>query len=374
MSNVDVTRDAPPTQLLPIDTSVKIPDSVKRAAAAAEAYYKPQTEGTPPVDPSVTPPAEPTPPPAEPVKAADADTTPKPKKPAKSVASAPAEPVAQPVTPSAPPAAPVEPPVDEAQWEHRYRSMKGRFDASQGVLAQMQEQMSMMANELTRTQAMLMQQQHPVTPQSLITDDDRKNYGDDLIDLTKRAAKEAVEPEIQSVKEENRRLQHRLLQQQQRGVMDALDAEMPDWREINKSPRFIQWLSLPDIYSGVVRKKMLDAAYQAASAPRVLAFFKGFIADEVATGNIEPPVAAQQPPPAPRQAATSLEVIAAPGRARPAGGGNTPVPADDKPIFTRAQIANFYRPDTIRSYVGRESERHALEQQIFAAQKEGRIR
>ena len=119
---------------------------------------------------------------------------------------------------------------------------------------------------------------------------------------------------------------------------------------------------------------MLDAAYQAASAPRVLAFFNGFIADEVATGNIEPPVAAQQSTPAPRQAATTLEQIAAPGRARPASGGNTPAPADDKPTFTRAQIARFYSEVRAGVYSGRDTEKNAFEQSIFLAQREGRIR
>jgi len=253
--------------------------------------------------------------------------------------------------------------------------MKGRYDASQGVMAQMQEQMSLMANELARTQAMLNQPANtPQTPHSLVTEDDRRNYGDDLIDLTKRAAREAVEPEINAVKQENQQLQQRLVQQQQQGVINALDGELTNWREINRSPRFRQWLSLPDIYSGVVRKQMLDAAFAAASAPRVLAFFKGFIADEVATGNIEPPVALEQPTPAPRVAAASLEQIAAPGRARPASGGNTPAPADDKPTFTRAQIAKFYSDVRAGVYRGRDADKNGTEQSIFLAQREGRVR
>jgi hypothetical protein len=369
MSNVDVVRDAPVKPQLPADPNVHIPESVKRAAAIADAYYTPQ-DGTPPtvtpVEPVVATPAEPV---VEPV----VPPTPKPKKPAKPVASAASEPVVEPVVP---PVAPVaEPPVGEEQWEHRYRSMKGRYDATQGIMAQMQEQMSLMANELTRTQSLL--QQQPVTPQqvqSLVTEDDRKNYGDDLIDLTRRIAKDTVEPELTSVKEENKRLQQRIVQQAQRGVIETLDDQLPDWREINNSPRFKQWLSLPDIYSGVVRKKMLDAAYQAASAPRVLAFFKGFITDEVATGNIEPPAAAQQSTPAPRQAAVVLEQIAAPGRARPASGGNTPAPANDQPIFTRPQVAKFYSDVRAGVYSGRDAEKNAYEQAIFLAQREGRIR
>jgi hypothetical protein len=370
MPNVDITVDAKAHHGLPPDPTVKLPDSVTRAAAAANAYY----EQPPPVEPVATP-AEPVQAAPEPVVEPVVEPAPAPKTRAKPRASAPAEPANQPVVAPAAPAAPAAP-VSEEQWEHRFRSMKGRYDASQGVLAQMQEQMSMMANELTRTQAMLNQplNQPPPAPHTFVTEDDRKNYGDDLIDLTKRAAREAVEPEINAVKQENQQLQDRLLKQAQQGVVQVLDQQVPDWREINRSQRFRHWLSLPDIYSGVVRKQMLDAAYAAASAPRVLAFFKGFVNDEVATGNIDPPVALEQPTPAPRVAAASLETIAAPGRARPASGGNTPAPADDKPTFTHVQIKAFYNDVRSGAYRGREADKNATEQAIFAAQREGRIR
>lgn len=372
---IDITVPAAAKPLPPIDPNVQIPESVRRAAAKAEAYYAPQ----PPVaDPPVAPepqadPAAPLqpPPPEPPVDPAVAPEPPKPRKPraAQRVAApAPAEP-----PPPAPP--PADPDVPEAQWEHRFRSMKGRYDANQGVMAQMQEQMSLMAQELARTQALLTNPvNQPPPPSSLITDLDRQNYGTDLIDLTTRVAREAVEPELNAVKQDNQRLQKRVLQQSQQGVIEHLDAEIPNWREIRASERFQRWLSLPDIYSGVVRKQTIDAAYAAASAPRVLAFFRGFLAEEVATGNIDPPVASQQPTPAPRTAAVPLDTIAAPGRARPASGGNTPAPAEDKPTFTRAMITAFYNDIRAGRWAGRDQDRAAYEQAIFAAQREGRIR
>jgi hypothetical protein len=251
--------------------------------------------------------------------------------------------------------------------------MKGRYDASQAVIGQMQEQMTMLGNELSRTQHLMFQgNQPPPQPKTLITDADKQAYGDDLIDLTRRAARDAVQPELDALQQENQRLQQNFLRQQQQGVTQTLDQEVPNWRTINKSQAFNSWLSLPDIYSGVVRKQMLSAAYEAASAPRVLAFFKGFIQDEVATGNIEPPEAVQQQV-APRQAAVSLERLAAPGKARPAG-GNPPTPASETPIFTRAQIARFYSQQGRQAYLGREKDRAADEQLIFAAQREGRVR
>lgn len=119
---------------------------------------------------------------------------------------------------------------------------------------------------------------------------------------------------------------------------------------------------------------MLDAAYQAADAPRVLAFFTGFVNDEaIAAGNVAP-APTPEPPQAPRQAAVPLERLAAPGRARPAGGSDAPNVPADKPTFTRKQISVFYNDVRRGAYAGREAEKAAREREIFSAQNEGRVR
>jgi hypothetical protein len=66
-------------------------------------------------------------------------------------------------------------------------------------------------------------------------------------------------------------------------------------------------------------------------------------------------------------------MLTAPGRAHPAGGNDLPSPAD-KPIFTRQQIAAFYRAVREQQFAGREADKAAIEQAIFLAQTEGRIR
>lgn len=369
MSNVDVERNASSMPLPPIDETVHLPKSVRDAAARADAYYK--AAEAPPAD-GEAPPVEGAPeaPPA-PVEPPKPPKAPKAKKAAPEASEAPPAPV------EAPPA-PVEAPVAETEWEHRYRSMKGRYDASQQILGQMQEQMTMMGEELSRTQNVLMQLQGSNTTTaapttSLITPKDEQDYGKDLIDLTRRAALDAVQPKLTKLEEENSQLRQQVTQSSQMGVAQLLDREVPNWREINRDVRFKNWLSLRNVYSGVVRKRELDAAYQAADAPRVLAFFKGFVSDEaIATGSGDPAPSTEQPAPAPRQAAVALENLSAPGRARPAG-GDTPTPAD-KPIFTRAQIARFYSDVRRGMYTGRDKEKAAFEQALFAAQGEGRVR
>lgn len=355
----EVTRDAPAKPQPPIDTNVRIPDSVRRAAAAADAYYT----QTPPKAPEPEPAPPPLPGP-EPVKKAVPAPQPEP----------------EPAPPPQPEPEPHDADVGTDQWEHRYRSMKGRYDAQLQINAQMQEQMGQLGDELVRTQAML-QQNFSAPPKTapqtktFLTPEDAQNYGTDLIDLTKRAAMDAVAPKLNELEQENQQLRQRVTQQSQMGVVQTLEQRVPNWREINRDPNFKRWLSLRDIYSGVVRKQMLDAAYQAADAPRVLAFFTGFVQDEaIAAGTVAPAQPNEPPSPAPRQPAVPLERLAAPGRARPAGGNDAPNVPADKPTFTRKNIADFYNDVRKGSYSGREQEKSAREREIFAAQAEGRVR
>lgn len=352
---VEVTREAPRSQLAPIDTSVPVPPSVKRAAAAAEALHAaayqtpaPVVENSPQADPLVVennPQADP------------------------SVQSN-AAPVTPPVAP-----APLEN-VTEQQWEHRYNSMKGRYDQAMRNNGMLQEQLQEMSNEVMQWQNRAANPSAPVNTE-LLTPEERAEYGVDLIDVTKRAAREALTPEIETMRGEMNTLKQTIQRNNIAAMWASLDAQLPEWRTINRSDKFKAWVSLPDIYSGQVRHGLLNQAFQAADVPRVIGFFNGFIRDEaIATGTSEQPVpqpAAGDPPPAPRQAAVPLVNLAAPGRAKPATGGNANAPVE-KPVFTRADVAKFYRDVRTGYYTGRVAEKNAREAEIFSAQNDGRIR
>jgi hypothetical protein len=381
MANVDVVRDMPVRQLAPVDPDVKIPDSVKAQAAKAESYYgkrKPVTATdqvqAPPVEPVTEPVAEPV---AEPVTNVVAEPVQPPKRrPGRPRTVTPPEPTAEAAPDNIPLSAPAPAPAADPNWEHRYHSMKGRYDALIHTQGSMQEQMSQMGDELMRLQQLVQVRGAQPPPQArstkkFVTDEDVKTYGPELIDLARRAAEEVIAPDIEASQTEIRSLKQTLANNAQAALQLTLDQDVPGWREINLDPRFKQWLRLPNIYSGRIRHQMLSDAYRAANAPLVVQLFKDFITDEEATGNYAPAPTEEQPSPAPRKAAVPLVVLAAPGRAKPAG-GDTAVPAD-KPSFTRLQVKRFY--DAVRAghFAGREVEKDRQEREIFQAQNEGRI-
>lgn len=348
-----------------VDPNVTVPEHVRRAAEQAEAIHKQAYE----------PPA----PTAEEIAARARDAT-NPNE----LPRAQELPVAKPADQQQPALPGVDPKtgevVSEESWHQRYLSMQGRWQSAQKTIGAMEEQMRQLGVELVRTQNMMQQPnaQLPPTAQNhnkLITDEDRANYGDDIIDLARRAATEALTPEIEALRADNQRLNRQVSTSGKRELFQELTAAIPGWRQVNQTVQWKTWLTLPNIYTGTIRQKMLDAAIAGAEAPKVIALFKDFLAEANATGQTVPMGGQEQQlqqQPAPRDAALNLETLAAPGRARPAGGENQ-TPAE-KPIYKRTDISKFY--DDVRKglYAGREAEYRATEADLTAAQREGRIR
>ena len=361
---------APKDSNLPLDPDVKVPAAVKRAAAKAESYYPAESLR----------PTNPAPVQVEPVASVQVQ-------PAINSEPVPAQvqpPQPAPLAPQPAPAAPVEPvqpaaPAEPSNFEHMYNSMKGRYDASQRTIGAMQEQMGQLGDELMRTQSLM--QRGSVNPMSTlppdikpayVTPEDVKNFGPDLIDLAKRAGLEAVAPQLTALERENQQLRQQVTQTRTQDIYEKLDLGLSTWREINTNPRWLQWLRLRDFNSAPLRQEQLNRAMQAADAPRVLDFFNRFLSEEVATGQMPAPQPPQPPAPEPRPAAISLTTLAAPGRPNPAT-GNTQVP-DPKPVYTHDDIKTFYRYVQQGVYAGQEALKQQIEADIFAAQREGRVR
>lgn len=352
-----VERDYKPMPQNAVDPNAKVPPSVAAAAARAAEIHK---QAYP-----------------EPVKVADTPVPPVVETPVAPVASVVVEPVRQPD----PPVEPAPENMTAEQWQHRYNSMKGRYDATSRQLGVAQEQLSQMGHELTQTQSMLAHRGDNTPPQppltsSLLTDADVKDFGPDVIDFAKRAAMEAVTPELNALKKQNQQLNQKLGQSTSTNLWTALRAAVPDADTINTDERFRNWLSLRDVYSGMIRGELLKAAFTRGDTARVIAFFRGFVSDEVATGNREAPTlltpAAAPVAPVPPAPAVDLGALTAPGRAKPAT-GDSAVPAS-KPTYSRAQIAQNYRDKSKGLWSGREAEFTRLEQDMIAAGREGRVR
>jgi hypothetical protein len=328
------------------DPNTFIPPAVRRNAEMADAAFRAQG-GQPQETP---PPAEAPPPVAAPV----------PEQLPLFPQTAP-----QQVTPE------VTPPVDDENWERRYKGMEGRYKRAEGDIRSMSEQITSMQNLIASMQRPA-ETPAELRPQSLLTPEERTEYGTEFLDVVARRAKEELNPEVASLRNKLSNLEKQLSttseQQQARARFEleaSLDQRIPHWRDINVMPEFHAWLALPDMYSGAIKHDLLRTAYAQNNTPRVLSFFKGFLDQEAAYVP-----QGLQPPPA-ENGKLSLEDFAAPGRAKTSAASGAPV---EKPIITRAQISQFYAQSAAGGYRGREAEKAQLEAMIFDAEREGRIR
>jgi hypothetical protein len=275
---------------------------------------------------------------------------------------------------SAPVNTPAPEPVPEETWEHKYKSMEGRYKRAETDIRSMSEQLNSMQVLVSNLKAKQAPAELPLElrPQSFLTPEERSEYGDEFLSVVAKRAKEELSPDVAALKYEVAGLRQQLDGTREQSLarmrMDlelALDQRLPQWRDINVSQEFHSWLALPDAYSGANRHDLLRVAYEQGNTPRVYAFFKGFLDQEAA---LDP--RAYEPRPA-DNGRVPLESFAAPGRAKTSAASSAPV---EKPIFTHAQIARFYAESAAGKWRGREEEYNRIDRAIIEAGREGRVR
>jgi hypothetical protein len=257
--------------------------------------------------------------------------------------------------------------------------MKGRFERSQEQIRGLSEQIkalqALIATSPPATNGSILPD--PVSRPSLITDQERNDYGPEFLDVVGKRAKEEVGSEISALLNKVSQLEARLAGVNTQVSMSArekleatLTDKIPNWNEINHSDEFKAWLALPDPYSGDIRHNILTRVYERNLIPQTLAFFQGFLAEEAALG---PATAAIKPGQntVDNTGKIPLESLAAPGRAKTAAPPSGPT---EKPIITRQYVAEFYADPTFARFRGNMAEKDRIEQEIYAAQREGRLR
>jgi hypothetical protein len=267
-------------------------------------------------------------------------------------------------------------PGDEAlspeEWKRRYLAMKGRVDSQNEQLHQMSDQLQRLQVQMNANAPAPPRNE---APRQLLTEQEIEDYGPEFVDVVRRAAAEVATPlydEIQNLKGQLGSVQTETANAFMTRMNATIGGMVPNWDQINRHPAFIQWVGLPDIYSGVIRQQLMQEAWNNGDAQRVVAFFRAFLAEEAAVdprragqGSPQRP-AAYAPPAAPVR--PTLDQFAAPGRAQ----SGAPMPTD-KPVYTAQDITRFYTEVSAGKWRTRDAERASIDADIIAAQHEGRI-
>lgn len=266
---------------------------------------------------------------------------------------APAEPAAEPVQ-----AAP------DANWEHKYRTLQGVFNAEKRATdARIQALEAQLAARPTPAPAPA-----PAAPVVTgITDKDRETYGDDLLDVISRQAAQMAEgivaakmaelqPQLTETSNQVKNVAQQVYQSKEAEFYGELAKAVPDWEAVNADQRWLDWLGTVDELSNLPRQAYLDNASQSldhARAAKLFSAFKATIAP--AKPAVVPPAPALSPSP------------------RPVGAANAPKHVEPDTSVKRSDIAAHYRRVSTNAEYRASDERKAFEARLNQAMASNQI-
>jgi predicted nucleic acid-binding Zn-ribbon protein len=249
-------------------------------------------------------------------------------------------------------------PEDEfAKLRNKYSSLRGKYDAEVPRLHSQNKELETRIQQLMEENKTLRGEiASSESKTSYLTDKDTEVFGEDMVDLTRRAAREEsakfaqkaaeMQAQIEQLKQQVGTVSSESGAARQDQFYSALTQEFPDWGVQNSDKGFLEWLDLPDPVYGFPRKVALQGAYERLDAHTVANIFREY-RNQSAKAN---PLARQVAP------AHSRGVASA---------------AEPKKTWTSAEIHDFY--EAWRRGDVSEDKARLIEQEINDAVASGRV-
>jgi len=261
-------------------------------------------------------------------------------------------------------------PTDVADdYEQKYKTLRGKYDAEVPRLHQQVKDLTSKVDALHKQASEALKV--PTKPKekvSYVTDADRAEFGEELIDVQRRVAKEVsqeyegrFEQQEAIIAELQKQLTQTGNQVGEMGFSQRLAQLVPDFSSIDNDERWVAWLNEHDPMLRGPRRDQAAAAFNAGDAEAVAHYvklWKESLAPVEATGRTV------------RQA--ELEKQVAPNRS--ANSVATKAVGKESKVYSEREIKGAW--DRIRSLNtrGQIDDAAKLEAEITAAYLEGRVR
>lgn len=261
-------------------------------------------------------------------------------------------------------------PTDVAdEFEQKYKTLRGKYDAEVPRLHQQVRDLNGKLDELSKS---FEAKPEPPTKSkekvSYVTDADRAEFGEELIDVQRRVAQEVSQEYTERMEQQDAVIQK--LQEQlaktgndvgEMSFTQRLHSVVPDFAEIDNDERWVAWLNEHDPMLRGPRRDQAAAAFQAGDAEAVLHYvnlFKESIS--------EPETAPRQ------QRQTELEKQVAPNRS--ANSVRTQSANQNSKIYSPKEVDNAWTKVRTLNTKGKYADAEKLEAELTAAYMEGRVR
>lgn len=160
------------------------------------------------------------------------------------------------------------PPPQPDVWEQKYRILQGKYNAE---VPRLSAQLREMQSEIESLKT--------AKPEALISEKDKEEYGESMIDMMRRAAREelaAKDSEIQELKRKLNMVEDITVRKTTDDFWAELKRAVPDWEAVNVTEGWLDWLGEVDEFAGRVRQDLLDEAQKSRNASRVAKFFNAY--------------------------------------------------------------------------------------------------
>lgn len=249
---------------------------------------------------------------------------------------------------------------DAGYWRNRFSVMEGKYRAE---VPRLQQQLNEASQRIKTLETELQERSRQKPPGDdpslsdgeLFTEEERNEYGElcPMIErvaqrIAQREASESVKPVRETVQQQH---QESRSERVARFWADLRD-EVSDWDSINESKEFEQYLLQTDPFSGRTRNELLQDAQQQLDVHRVIRFFKDFKSQQGVPERPNP-----QEDITPRSRSTARADSGTPPGKR----------------WTRQEIHEHYAAVQRGRFRGREADQRAIDEDIAAAYREGRI-
>jgi hypothetical protein len=281
---------------------------------------------------------------------------------------APADP--EPQSKDNPPAEPStpEPPTQQQvpveTWQSRYIALKGKYDAEVPRLhADVREFKAQLDKLQKAVETKPVETKKPAVAEKLVTDADVQAFGEDLIEVQRKVAREVAaefRSELDAMRVENEQLREQLnttgTQVSEASFEQRLYRLVPNFSDINADPKWIAWLNEVDPLLRAPRSTVAQQAFNRGDAEGVAHYVTMF---------------QQSIAPVERKTdkTDELERQIQPNR----GASSAPSASPKGKVYSNADIEKMFRKATDLGTKGQIDAAKKLEAEIDAAYMEGRV-
>ncbi len=243
-------------------------------------------------------------------------------------------------------------------WEHKYKVLKGKYDKEvprlHKRLKRLERERVELLSRIELLEKALLAQQEKTSKEETSTmevdDEDLLKFKEDYPDIYKAITKLLEKKVRQDFENKVNELSNKMTQQQFEAQLTAL---VPEWRELNTDPDFLDWLQEVEPATGYTRHQLMLFSYQNGDVNGVAKWFKRFLAENNG-GNpvMEKSIPAKKNVSPPHRKTSSMR-------------------EGSKKLFTESEINEFYRKKALGKIPPDRA--NQIEQEIIQALMENRV-